>query len=294
MSVTQQAGTATLPAGAAAGALIGGRFAVDPAHPVPEAGGGLPAFAASDHSGAAGPVIAVQVRPEAPARGAVLSAGLAGLPGLLPPLGFGLAPGPGGRQAWFVICAAPPGPPLWAEGVAQVPPWPEGELLRCLIAPAAAALEALRRRGLTHRGVRPGNLFRAGAGAPVVLGCAWAAPPALHQPAAFESPHVAMCLPAGRGEGSVADDVHALGVTALGLALGRMPWTDLGADELMRARLSQGSYAALSRGVRLSPLLADLLRAMLADDPSQRPPPAPVLPVPLVPASRRRLARRPR
>jgi hypothetical protein len=291
MSVTQQAGTATLPAGAAAGTLIGGRFSVDPARPLPEAGGGLPVFAATDRGGAAGTVMAVQVRPDAPARGAVLSAGLADLPGLLPPLGFGPAPGPGGGPAWFVICPAPPGPPLWAEGGAQGPPWPESELLRCLIAPAAAALEALRRRGLTHRGIRPGNLFRAGAGEPVVLGCAWAAPPALHQPAVFESPHVAMCLPAGRGEGSVADDVHALGVTVLALALGRMPWADLDAEELMLARLSQGSFAALTRGARLSPLLADLLRAMLADDPSQRPSPA-LLMQPAA-AAARRIAPRP-
>lgn len=233
--------------------------------------------------------MAVAARDDAPPRASALAVPFTDVPGVLAPLAHGPAPGAEGRQAWFVICPAPPGPPLWPAGEASVPAWSEAELLRCLLGPAAAALEGLRARGLTHRAIRPNNLFRAGTGKPVVLGCAWAAPPALLQPAACEPPYAAMCLPAGRGDGSIADDVYALGAVMLALALGRMPWADLGDADLIRHKLEHGSFAALGGEARLPSLLAELLRAMLAEDPAQRPLPAQLL----EPARGRRFTHRP-
>ena len=72
-------------------------------------------------------------------------------------------------------------------------PWGEAELLECLLRPAAAVLAELQARQLTHRAIRPANLFRAGPGHKVVLGCAWAMAPAAMQPAVFEPPYSAMC-----------------------------------------------------------------------------------------------------
>ena len=89
-----------------------------------------------------------------------------------------------------------------------------------MLRPAAHVLEHLQGRGITHRGIRLDNVFQSAPGQPVVLGAAWAAPPAMAQPALFEPPYSAMCLPAGRGDGSIADDVYALGVLLLCLALG--------------------------------------------------------------------------
>jgi hypothetical protein len=290
MNGAQPGRTAAIPGAMANETLIAGRFAVDLSRPLPGAGGGLPAFAAIDRSGARDDLMALQVHPDAPPRAAVLAAAFENVAGLLAPLAHGPAPGPGGRAAWFVICPAPAGPALWPAAQATIPPWDEAELLRCLIAPAAAALEALRARGLTHRAIRPDNLFRAGGGERVVLGNFAAAPPALLQPAAFEPPYVAMCLPAGRGDGSVADDVYALGVVALALALGRMPWAGMGEEELIRRKLELGSYAALGQEARLPPGLGELLRAMLAEDPAHRPPPA-LLIEPAAARSRRVAAR---
>ena len=275
MSGAQPGQTAALPVTTpATEPLIGGRFAVDVGQLLPEAGGGLPAYAATDRREALEGVMAVQVPSDVPPRAAALAAPLGDVAGLLAPLGHGPVQAADGRGAWFVICPAPPGPPLWANGGKPPAPWTEAELLRCLIGPAAAALAGLHARGLTHRAIRPDNLFRAGPGQPVVLGCAWAAPPAMHQPAAFEPPYMAMCLPAGRGEGCIEDDVYALGVLALTLALGRLPGAGVSDDALIRRRLEHGSFAALALDARLPPLLADLLRVMLAEDPAQRPPPA--------------------
>jgi eukaryotic-like serine/threonine-protein kinase len=279
-----------LPATTADASLVVGRFAVDCGRPLPGAGGGLPAFAATDRANGRGGLMALLVRPDAPSGATPPSDSAEGEPGTLLPLAQGAAPGPAGAAAWFMICPAPPGPALSPDGQATIRPWGEGELFALLLRPAALALERLQARKLTHRAIRPNNVFRA-EGGPAVLGCAWAAPPAMLQPAAFEPPYSAMCLQAGRGEGSVADDVYALGVLMLALVLGRMPWADLPDEVLLRRKLELGSYAALVGDQRPPPAVAELARAMLADDPEYRP--APGLLVNPMAARARRLAVRP-
>lgn len=272
-----------------AASLIGGTYAVDVARPLPGAGGGLPAFAAIDRRapGRSG-LMAVQSAPGAPPRSLPLNA-LAGWSeeALLAPLAHGPARGAQGAPAWFVVSAAPPGPSL----AATLRPWSEHELLECLLRPAAAVLVELEQRRVTHRAIRTDNIFRLAPGASVVLGNAWSAPPALHQPPLFEPPYSAMCVPSGRGDGTIADDVYALGVVLVVLALGRLPLEGLDATALLRRKLALGSYAALVGEDRLPPAISDLVRGMLAEDPEHRPPPA-LLAEPAL-ARARRVAARP-
>ncbi len=145
-------------------------------------------------------------------------------------------------------------------------------MLEHLLRPAVRALERLQHRRVTHRAIRPDNLFGGAGGQPVVLGSAWAAPPASLQPALFEPPYAAMCPPSARGEGTAADDVYALGVTMLVLALGRLPLAGLEEREIIRIKLEFGSFRALAGDERLSGVIGDLLRGMLAEDPEHRPP----------------------
>ncbi len=267
--------------------LIADRFAIDTARPLADVGGGLAAFVVSDREQPTAELMAVQARPWWPPRAQALS-DLAGtsIDGLLGPLGHG--PGvAGGRAEYFVVCKAPACPSL-----ARAPrPWLEAELVDCLIRPAVRTLEALQTRGVTHRAIRPDNVFRAGPGQPVVLGSAWAAPPASLQPALFEPPYSAMCLAAGRGEGSAADDIYALGVLMVVMALGRLPLAELDAAGVVRAKLDRGSFAAIAGNARLPGIVADLARGMLAEDPEHRPPLA--LLADLTAARSRRVAARP-
>ncbi len=268
--------------------LIAGTYFVDVTRPLPGAGGGAPAFAVTDRASARDGLMAVQSAPGAPPRAVTLNA-LAGwsAPGLLAPLAHGPARGAQGEAAWFVVSPVPPGPSL----AAALRPWGEQELLDFVLRPVAAVLEALDRQGITHRAIRIDNIFRAGPGEPVVLGAAWAAPPALHQPALAEPPYSAMCFPAGRGDGTIADDVYALGVALLVLALGRVPLEGMDPESILRRKLAMGSYAALVGEDRLPPVIGDLVRGMLAEDPEHRPPPA-LLADPVA-ARARRVAARP-
>ena len=246
--------------------LIAGRYSVDLQHSLPGAGGGLPAFAVIDAEHRRTPLVAVQMHRNLPARAGALAALTAPIDHLLYPVAHGAAPAPGGELAYFILCPAPPGPALSQA----LHPWSEATLLDLMLRPAAAALEALRQARVTHRAIRPDNVFQAAPDQPVTLGCAWASPPACLQPAIFEPPGVAMCLAAGRGEGNSADDMYALGVLLVTLALGHLPLAGLDDATIIRRKLELGSYTALVGDHRLPVAIADLARGMLAEDPEHR------------------------
>ncbi len=209
------------------------------------------------------------------------------IPNLITPVAHGAGQLPSGEGGYFVICPAPQGPSL----LATLRPWSETELLQNLLRPVACVLADLQQRNLTHRALRPDNLFQLGQRGPVAVGQAWAAPPAAHQPDWLEPPYSAKCLPCGRGNGSIADDIYALGALMVMLAVGAHPFPGLEPDEILRRKLEVGSYAALTENQRLSPAIADLARGMLADDPEHRPSPT-LLNDPQA-ARARRLATRP-
>ena len=279
-----------------------GQFEIDAARPLPHGGGGLPAFAARDRASGQGGLMALQVARDAPARAMVLrDLTNAKIENLTIPLAHQGGPAPGGG-AYYVICPAPPGRPLSM----LTRPWSEPVIIGQVLRPIAQILVELEARRITHRAIRPNNVFEPQANLqtnlqtnlplgslPVTLGAAWAAPPAMHQPEIFEPPYSAMCHPSGRGDGQIADDVYALGVLLIVLATGRVPLSTLDPIAAIRRKLELGSFAALTAEEKLPPIIADLVRNMLAEDPEHRPPPALLLD-PFAARGRRVAARPPR
>ena len=251
--------------------LVGGNYQIDTNHPLPDAAGGLPAYAAIDRPrGGRGGLMAIRLDRNAPGRARALQTLTGGIDGLLTPLAHGGGPPIDGQAAWYSVFQAPPGPPVSSSPR----PWPESTLISLVLRPMADVLDELQTRGLTHRAIRPNNVFQSAPNRPVVLGAAWAAPPAMHQPAVFESAYSALCHPAGRSDGRIADDVYALGVLLITLALGRVPMDGLDDATIIHRKLDLGDFAAVAGGERLPPILADIVRGMLAEDPDHRPPPA--------------------
>ncbi|MFO1028254.1 MAG: hypothetical protein U1E70_24020 [Acetobacteraceae bacterium] len=269
--------------------LIADRYSIELSRPMPEVGSGLPAFAAVDRRGGDAKLVALAASRFASPRQRCLEVLDRPIDNLMMPIAHGVGPQPGGGQGYYVICTAPFGQPA----ALALTPWPEAALLEHVLRPIAQVLIALQELRITHRAIRPDNVFVTSYTQPVTLGAAWAAPPALLQPAVFEPPFSALCLPAGRGEGTIADDIYALGVLLITLATGRVPMAGLDDDSIIRRKLDLGSYAALTAGAAVPPYLSDLLRGMLADDPDHRSP-ARLLMDPTTARARRVAARPPR
>ncbi len=270
--------------------LVALYYALDPAALAPRING-VRAYVAQDRRDPARRLLALPCAQTAPPQ-----AGYLALPpaaqavNTVLPVDFGTGRDPAtGAMALFVIF-----PGLPASSLADLTrPMPEAELIQTVLLPVAAALDQLAALHLTHRAVRPDNLFTAGRNTPVMLGPGFAAPPASHQGAVFEPPYVAWCHPTARGPGLIADDVYALGVTLLTLHRGVVPLAGIDEREIIRRKIELGCYEALTAGTVLPPMLADLLRAMLAEVPDHRPTPAALL-TPETARIRRLAARPPR
>ncbi|MHA1540122.1 MAG: hypothetical protein ACTSXQ_06575 [Alphaproteobacteria bacterium] len=136
---------------------------------------------------------------------------------------------------------------------------------------------------LTHRSIRPTNIFHHNES--FIIGEAVSAYPGAGQSGVFEPIESAMCFPnAGRGQGDIADDFYALGITILFMFLGRSPIdvekekkkkglekaTQKKESDFLFERLNYGSYRTLTKDLTLDPAMVILLRGLLQDDAEHR------------------------
>jgi eukaryotic-like serine/threonine-protein kinase len=174
---------------------------------------------------------------------------------------------PEGRRRFAVVLERPAGGRLFSDLETPRDPLAEEQITRHLLPALATLLKECQARGLVCGGIRPTNLFfRDRLHTSLALGDCVTTPVGLAQPAILEPIERAMAEPAGRGKGSIADDLYALGVTLLIVALGRNPVAGLPAEEVLQWRIERGSYTTLTAGHRLPQNLLEPLRGLMADD----------------------------
>lgn len=191
---------------------------------------------------------------------------------LLRPREWGLVDWPGGDQRRFaIVFQRPDHPPLMPSYKAKIGPMNSDDLSKRFLGSIIMTLAFFKQRGLTHRAIRPDNIYYSGPlKNTVILGDCASTPPAALQPVLFETIESGMTSPRGRGPGLMCNDFYALGVTILILSLGECPLGDLSDDEILDAKLSKGTYSALMGGRRPPFGLRELLRGLLSDDPLDR------------------------
>jgi hypothetical protein len=178
---------------------------------------------------------------------------------------------PEGRRCPVLIYDKPAGGRVMASLEADMEPMREEEIIENFVNPVYQVLREFRENDLVHRAVRPSNLFFGGAkGGRLILGDCISSPPAMAQSFAYEPIESCMSNPAGRGIGSTADDMYELGVTILALLMGHSPCRGMSDEQILEAKLSKGSYGALTQSTRISLTMMEALRGLLNDDPDSR------------------------
>ena len=261
--------------GDAAVSVLKDRFKIWPDSPLPEldsprAG----AYAARDLLHPDDDVFALVCEPDLPQRSRVLQRlGNLSDADLLRLLDHGPVSWTRGQGCRLVlIYERPPGRRLVSDLQSQSGPMSEHKVINQVLAPIAKTLERLAKRDVTHRAIRPTNMFLGGGddGQGAVLGECASVPPALHQPPAFETIDSLMADPRGRGAGHLADDIYALGVSILALVTGGDPAAGRGAAQLLAEKMTRGSYHTLVGAHRLPQAIRDVLHGLLEDRPHAR------------------------
>jgi len=231
------------------------------------------AFAAEDKRDANRSLYALICRPELPARVNVMRAmrGVSGL-GLQQLVEWGaMSWPPAGRQCLAVVYEKPAGKRVMANLKGEIRRVDEYEIGRKVIDPLVNGIKEMIGRGITHRAIRPTNLYYMdSAGERLAFGDCVTSPPALDQAAVFETVESGMANPIGRGSGTYADDLYSLGVTLVFLLLGRNPVAQYDDDAILGLKIKHGSYATLVGDERLPLPMIEVLRGLLCDDPTQR------------------------
>lgn len=178
---------------------------------------------------------------------------------------------PAGRKCVIVIYYRPLGGRVMDNLSSVGKRIPDHKFPKQIIKPIAEALGELGQKGITHRAIRPDNLYFMDEGrTKIVLGDCCTTVAAADQPVALETIEGGMCNPYARGSGLYADDMYAFGVSLLMLALGRNPVAGMVNEDILDKKIKIGSYATLVGDERLPVSLIECMRGLMTDDPEQR------------------------
>ncbi len=133
------------------------------------------------------------------------------------------------------------------------------------------SLFSLRERQLTNRSIRPDNIFFADADREeIVFGEFVTSPPGFDQPIVYETIERSMAGEGGRGQGTLDDDIYALGATLAFLLQNQFPFRGKSNEQIIFSKITLNSYQALVGKKLLTRDLSGVIRGMLQDDVIER------------------------
>ena len=176
-----------------------------------------------------------------------------------------------GHRCFAIIFRRPEGGPVMPSLKSQIPKIDSEKIIKSLLMPALTTLSLFERRKITHRTIRPDNVFTTGPDASnFVFGDCVSVPPSWGQSTIFETIESSMTPAVGRGKGTIADDIYALGATMLFMGLGQCPVANMSDRDLLAAKVENGSFVTLLGGEVIPGGLREPIRGMMSDDPADR------------------------
>ena len=256
------------------GILIGGRFRVDPLFRLPDFDSpGAEAFAARDESVRSRRLYALVCATQFAPRISLINT-LMRYDGsaLIKPIGFEVTFWPPlGCRLPIIVLEPPSGSRVQIGLESTFEPVRDEVLARVFLQSLLPALRDFEGSVISHRALRAENLFYTDATkSAVMLGECVSSPPAFGQPIIYETIESGIAHPLGRGPGSVSDDLYALGVLMVILTTGGNPMAGMSDQEILRHKISEGSYGALMGLAKPSMTLIEPLRGLLHDEPNDR------------------------
>ncbi len=147
----------------------------------------------------------------------------------------------------------------------------EDVLMDRIIRPLINLLQDFQARGFQHRNIRATNLYWADeTQQEIMLGECITSPAGVDQPMLYETINSGLAMPEGRGRGTPADELYALGALIATLVRGASPGREIGDEALLQQKIGKGSYAALVGKSRVTLKIMELLRGVLCDEPLER------------------------
>ncbi len=192
--------------------------------------------------------------------------------GVLPLVEWGPLDWPAiGQRVMAVVFEQPLGGRLTDALKAKKTKINEYDIVRRVLEPAMAGIVSLTGIGHPHRAIRPDNLFFMDEDChEIVLGDCVTAPAGFDQPVVFESIPRSTASPAGRGVGTIQDDLYSLGITQVMILLGFNPVEAVEELNLLSMKIERGSYAAVCGNSRLPLSMIEMLRGVLNDNEETR------------------------
>jgi hypothetical protein len=251
--------------------VIDGRLRIDFSAPLEDLHSpNAQAFAATDKEAPQQALVALICRPDLPQRH-FLSTNLADRPidGILKVHHSGVVEIDGGHRHYFILDRPAGGRVM--DMAANNRGIPEPIVTERLLPVLIDILDNLEHQGLTHRRIRPENLYYLDAGRQIlVLGEGFTEPPGYSQPTVYETVERSMAHPIGRGEGDNGTDLYALGVTIVMLLKGSDPTAGKSDRQIQEMKMSKGSFVTLVGDLRVTGPTEKLLRGLLNDSIAER------------------------
>lgn len=170
-----------------------------------------------------------------------------------------------------LIYNTPLGGKVFENGTTELVLKNQTDKLKPVILGLLSASEVLKGYNISHRAIRPDNLYYRNIDKKeIVIGDCLASFPAFHQPPAYETIESLMAIKEGRGNGNDKDDIYAIGAVTLSLFLGHDLLNNLSSPEILRLKIKKGSFNALLDEEKIPSQYAPTFKGLLNDNAEQR------------------------